>query len=164
MNKRYRLLCITPILLLNSFFVQAQVVKPPVALVKDSSKKANVLTPSFGPYSNGSKAFATDIKRLLLTKPNIKLKDSKGTIYVVTSFELLWKKKDITDDIRTGKRKTVYQYAGGNVKGNALPDEWQKEINSFLQKGEEITFDKILYQDVVNKKTYKAPPLTITIL
>ena len=137
--------------------------KPPVTTA-DTSKVKPVLIPSFGAYTNGSKAFAADLKRLLTVNPLLKLKDGKGNVYNVVSFEILWKKKETSDDIRTGKQKTIFTYVGGDIKGSKLTESWRQEINTTLKKGEEITFGTILYFDPKRKANVRAPSLVITIL
>ena len=122
------------------------------------------IVPSLGPWIDGSKAFAADVKKLLALNPQLSLKDEKGFPYKVLSYELTWKKKDISDDIRTGKQKTVFYYVGGTIEGNLVPDSWKEEISNFIQKGEELSFNTILYFDPKRKVTVKAPSLVVTIL
>jgi hypothetical protein len=151
-------------LLLLSIFTAAQPGKKPVVSNTDTAKGKLKLTASFGAYTNSGKAFAADLKRLLNANPQLKLKDDKGIFYTVVSFEITWKKKDISDDIRSGKQKTVYYYVGGNIKGNVLTDSWKEEIKGFVQKDEEITFGTILYFDAKKKVNVKGPSLVLTIL
>ncbi len=164
MQKQKNLLATITTLLLLSVFTYAQPVTKPVAANTDTAKGKLKLIASFSAYTNGGKAFASDLKRLLNANPQLKVKDEKGVFYNVVSFEITWKKKDISDDIRSGKQKTVYYYVGGNIKGNVLTDSWKEEIKSFLQKDEEITFGMILYYDAKKKVNVKCPPLVLTIL
>jgi len=121
-------------------------------------------TSTFGMYTDGSKAFASDIKRLLTVNPQVKVKDNKGVVYTVVSFELMWKKKEQSMDIKTGKPKTVSTMVGGDIKGNLITDAWKEEINGYLQKGEELSFGTILYFDPKRKVNVKAPSIVITVL
>lgn len=130
----------------------------------DSTKSKTKVNASFGPYQNGSKAFAADIKKLLATNPELKVKDEKGNVCQVVSFEILWKKKDMSEDIRTGNQKTVYYFVGATIKAKQLPDNWKEEITNYIQKGEEISFNTIIYIDPQKKNNMRAPSLTINIL
>lgn len=164
MQKQKNLLATITALLFLSVFSFAQPVAKPVVSNTDTAKGKLKLTASFGAYTNGGKAFAADLKRLLNANPQLKLKDDKGVFYNVVSFEITWKKKDISDDIRSGKQKTVYYYVGGNIKGNVLTDSWKEEIKGFVQKDEEITFGTILYFDAKKKVNVKGSSLVLTIL
>jgi len=150
-------------LLLQSVFSFAQTAPKPTAPKTDTSKAQAKPLPTFGAYTNGSKAFVADLKRLLTTNPQLKLKDSKGVSYPVVSFDITWKKKETSDDFKTGKPVTVYTYSGGSLTGNQLTDGWREEISTYIQKGEEITFSTILYMDPKRKVNTKAPSLVLSI-
>ncbi|MEO7313239.1 MAG: hypothetical protein ABIX01_22830 [Chitinophagaceae bacterium] len=150
-------------MLLLSIAGFAQPRQKPAPAKPDTSKGRLKLIPYFGAYTDGSKAFATDLKRLLGVNPQLKLKDEKGAVYTVVSFEITWKKKDVSDDVRTGKPKTVYYFVGGDITGNNLTDSWREEISNFVQKGEEITFSTILYYDPRRKLNTRAPSLVLDI-
>ncbi|MES2777819.1 MAG: hypothetical protein V4722_26805 [Bacteroidota bacterium] len=162
MQKKPTLFIVAALLLLSAMSYAQPAQKPPAAK-SDTSKGPLQLIPSFGAYTNGSKAFAADIKRLLTVNPPLKLKDSKGVTYNIVSFEITWKKKDVSDDIRSGKQKTVYYYVGGDIKGAKLTDSWKEEISNYIQKGEELTFGTILYFDPKRKVNSKAPSIVISI-
>lgn len=149
---------------LVSLSIIAQPVLKPAAISADTSKTKSIITASYGAYSNNSKVFVADLKRLLAVNPQLKLKDNKGANYQVVSFEITWKKKEISDDIRSGKQKTVYTYVGGDIKGNQLSESWRDEISKYIKKGEEITFETILYFDAKKKVKIKAPSLVLSII
>ena len=121
-------------------------------------------TSIFGMYVNGSKALVGDIKKMLTVNPQVKVKDSKGVFYTVVSFELMWKKKEQSVDVKTGKPKTVSTMVGGEIKGNLIPAAWKDEITTYLQKGEEISFGNVLYFDPKQKVNRKAPSILITVM
>ena len=96
-----------------------------------------VFTSFLGPCSGG-KALSGDIKKLMSLTPTIKVKDAKGVEYKVLSYQITWIKKEVSDDIKTGKPKPVFYMVGADVKSNLLPDAWRKEITAGIKAGEEI--------------------------
>ena len=147
------------ILLLSAGSVFAQP-KPDTAKTKTIKP---VITSYMGPYSGG-KALSGDIKKLMSLNPPVKVKDAKGVEYKVISYEITWKKKELSDDIRTGKPKTVYYMVGADVKNNMLPESWRTEISAGIKAGEEIGISSILYNDPKKKMNYRAPDILITVL
>ena len=96
--------------------------------------------------------------------PIVKVKDAKGVEYKVVAFEITWKRKETSDDVRTGKPKTVYYMVGADVKSNQLPESWRTQISAGIQTGEEIAINGIVYNDPKKKTNYKAPDILLTIL
>ena len=134
--------------------------------ISDTAKNKTVkpvITSYMGPYSGG-KALSGDIKKLMGLNPAVKVKDAKGVEHKVISYEITWKKKEISDDIRTGKPKTVFYMVGADVKSNLLPESWRTEINAGIKAGEEIGISNILYNDAKQKMNYRAPDIVIAIL
>lgn len=130
----------------------------------DTAKnKKPLFTAYLGPYSGG-KAIIADLKKLMDLNPVIKVKDAKGTEYKVISFEITWKRKELNDDIRTGKPKTGYYMVGADIKSNQLPENWRTEISSGIRSGEELNVGNILYNDPKKKMNYKAPDILLSIL
>ena len=132
----------------------------------DTTKVAKPLfTATVGIYSGTAKALNSDVKRLMTVNPVVKVKDSKGTEYKVVAFEVTWKRKEISEDLKSGKPKVVFYMVGADVKTNQLPDMLRQQISSNLQAGEEIMLTNILYTDPKKKINYKASnSITLTIL
>ena len=137
---------------------QTNVAKPKVG--KDTS--APKLIVRFGPYSDSAKTVASAMKQLL--KNELKVTDIKGGIYTVVKFSFAWRKKDITDDFKTGVPKTVFLYNETTVVGDShIPAAWQKELQANLQSKEEIFFDEILVQNTKTKRLVKVPSLRLLV-
>ena len=96
--------------------------------------------------------------------PVVKVKDTKGIEYKVISYEITWKRKELIDDIKTGKPKTVYYMVGTDVKSNQLPESWRTQISIGIKAGEEISFSNILFNDSKKKTNYKGPDILLSIL
>lgn len=133
---------------------------------KDTAKVVKpVFTASMGMYNGTAKALTADVKKLVAANPVIKVKDAKGVEYKVTAFEATWKRKEQSDDIKTGKQKTVFYMVGTDVRGNQLPDILRQQIGTGLQAGEEIMLNNILFFDPQKKLNAKAGnSITLNIL
>jgi hypothetical protein len=137
---------------------QTNVAKPKV--VKDTS--APKLVVKFGPYADSSKTVVSAMKQLL--KNELKVTDNKGGIYSIVKFNFAWRKKDVTDDFKTGIPKTIFLYNETSVVGDAhIPDSWQKELQQNLQSKEELFFDEILAQNTKTKQLVKPGSLRLLI-
>lgn len=117
---------------------------------------------SFEIFCN-TKVPVVTFKNLLTKNAAIKVKDQKGNEYEVVSFEVMWKRKDISDDDKTGTPKVIYYNVGETMKGNQFNKQWLNELAKSLQPGEEIYFSTILYFDPKKKSNYKAPSFSIYI-
>lgn len=123
----------------------------------DTSKMASpVFTASMGMYAGKAKALSSDVKKLVNTNPTVKVKDAKGVEYKVVGFEVTWRRKEISDDIKTGKPKVVYYMVGADVKAAQLPELLRKQIASDLQASEELALSNILYFDPKTKVSRRA--------
>ena len=121
------------------------------------------LVVKFGPYTDSSKTIVSAMKQLLKTE--LKVTDSKGGVYNIVSFDFAWRRKDFTDDFKTGIPKTIFIYNETNVKGDAhIPINWQKELLTSMQSQEELYFYNILAQNAKTKRLFKPAPLRLMIL
>jgi len=137
---------------------QSNAPKPKIA--KDTS--APKLLVKFGPYTDSSKTIVSAMKQLL--KNELKVTDNKGGVYTIISFQFAWRKKDITDDFKTGVPKTIFLYNETSITGDAhIPASWQKELQANLQSKEELFFDEILAQNVKTKKLVKPNSLRLLV-
>jgi hypothetical protein len=138
---------------------QATAAKPKP--VKDTS--APKLLVKFGPYADSSKVPAGVVKQII--KSELKITDAKGSAYTLIGFSFSWKRKDITDDFKTGVPKTIFLYNSVDVKSDThIPASWQEEIKENVQAKEELRFDEILVQNAKTKKLYKTNPVTLFVL
>jgi hypothetical protein len=129
--------------------------------VKDTS--APKLMVRFGPYADSAKVPASVIKQII--KSELKITDSKGSAYTLIGFSFSWKRKDMTDDFKTGVPKTVFLYNSVDIKSDPhIPASWQEEIKENVQAKEEFRFDEILVQSTKTKKLYKTSPVTLFVL
>jgi hypothetical protein len=139
-----------------SGYAQTVSAKPKAAA--DTAKTVK-FTVAFGPYKKDMKPLVADFKRVL--NADLKVTDQQGTAWTVVSYRLGWRRREFSDDARTGKRKIVYLYNGKDVNNaSKIPADWQAEMNEFLQATEEILFEEIIVQHPKTKKMMMAPTLS----
>ena len=88
-----------------------------------------------------------------------------GTDLQVVSFRFGWRKKEASDDIKTGKRKIIANFQAVDVYDSPrIPEAWQAEMKEYVQTKEELLFEAIIVQHPKTKKLYQAPPLFLKLL
>lgn len=157
--------------LLGFGVLQAQNKKPPA---QQAAKKPAVATPMpdtikipkfstrFGPYNGKLIALADDLKKLLGTE--LIVTDERGQKWNIVAWRFIWNRKEINDDWKTGKRKTIFipqVMEFDNI--SKLPEVWQKEMKEFILADEELFFERIIVEHPVSKRKMLAPGLNIKI-
>ena len=133
-----------------------------VAAARDTSKVIT-LKARFGPYDGTSPVVVENLKSMAGTK--LIVTDNKGVKWTVVAWRFGWNRKEISNDIRTGKRKWITNYYAVDVmESDTLPGSWQTEIKETLQKGEEITIEQIIAENPKTGEKRLAPPLRFTLL
>lgn len=151
-------------LCMNISDIHAQAKLPAKAAVKDSAQRIQ-LSVKYGPYANEAKAFVTDLVKLL-PAAELRITDNKGNAWTVISYRLGYRKKEVSDDYKTGKRKTVFTFNAATITNGKtkLPESWQKELTESLQASEEILFENVIVQNIKTKKMMLAPALKILVI
>ncbi|MCU0376184.1 MAG: hypothetical protein MUF24_12830 [Chitinophagaceae bacterium] len=130
--------------------------------VRDTSKVIT-LKARFGPYDGSSPVVVENLKSLAGTK--LVVTDNKGTNWTVVAWRFGWNRKEMSNDIRTGKRKWITNYYAVEVlESDTLPTAWQTEIKETLQKGEEISIEQIIAENPKTKEKRLVPPLKFNLL
>ena len=125
-----------------------------------SKKDTLVLTAKYGSYINNSKAFVSDMKKLLNLE--LKVTDNMQNDYAIFSCRLGWRRKEMSDDWRTGKKKTVMSFNAIEINNSGkIPASWQMEMAENLKAGEEIMFEEILAQNKKTNRVVKVAPIKI---
>ena len=154
-------ICLAGLLLFSSTG-WSQAPRPGQKTRADSTRKV-VLQAKFGPFANGSPVLATDFQAI--AGGVLKVVDSTtGTEWKVVKFRLGWRRRDVSDDIRTGKKKIVYLFNATEVyDSNRIPEAWQKEMKANIQPTEEVLFESIYVQHPVTMRMMECPPITLKI-
>ncbi len=90
------------------------------------------------------------------------VKDSKGNMYPIENYRLLYKRKGYIEDPETGKPEVNYTAVASRFDNTPLPKVWSENIQHSLQPGETLFFFEILVKDKAGRQFY-APELRIMI-
>jgi len=141
--------------------VDAQATKP---TAKTEILKPVVFLVKFGPYKNNMQIVLTDIKRAVNTE--LKVTDSaSGLAYQVISFRFGWRKKEPSDDYKTGKKKIITSFNAVDVYNNTrIPEAWQLELTESAKSTDEFLFEAIYVQHPTTKKMYQVPSISLKVI
>lgn len=151
------------VLTLLSYGALSQSTKQSSKSKADTTQKRVVLKAKFGPFGKGSDVLVSDFK--VIVGGELKVVDSlSGTAWKVVKYRLGWRKKEMSDDYRTGKKKILFNYTATDVyESNRIPTAWQNEMKANIQATEEVSFESIFVQHPVSKKMMECPPIVLKI-
>jgi hypothetical protein len=136
--------------------------KATVTILPDTVKIPKFIT-RFGPYNGTTPAPASDLKKIM--SGNLVVSDQQGQQWTPIAWRFIWNKKEVTDDIKTGRRKNIITYNMVEVDSTSiLPLGWQNELKEFLQPGEEIIFERIIIEHPGSKRKMMAADLRIKVI
>ena len=137
--------------------------KPAAATIKPDTVSVPKFTVRFGPYTGTTPAPANDLKKVI--GGELTVTDQQGQKWTPIAWRLIWNRKEINDDWKTGKRKTIMTYNIVEVDSTAqLPESWQNEIREFIQPGEEIIFERIIIEHPGSKRNMGVAELRIKVI
>ncbi len=97
----------------------------------------------------------------LVTLP-LKITDDKNTIYSISSYQFMYRKKSVIENEQTGKKEIAFSSVADIFKATPLPKVWKDNISGGIQKGEELFFFDIVVTDKLNRKFF-APNIKIIV-
>jgi hypothetical protein len=130
------------------------------AAVSGTAKKP--IAKTFLGKATGTISLNAEEAGLLLPLP-LKIIDDKNAEYVLSSYQLAYKRIGVTEDEETGKTSVQNDVAAQRFTTTPLPAVWQKNIVDGLHKGEELYFFDIIVFDKQGRRFF-APELKIEIL
>jgi hypothetical protein len=134
----------------------------PPTIMPDTIQVPNFVV-RFGPYNGASPAPTDDIKRAV--SGELTIMDQRGQKWTPVAWRFIWNRKEVNDDWKTGKRKTMMTYNIVEIdSSNKLPESWQNELRDFIQPGEEIIFERIIIEHPGSKRRMAAKDLMIKII
>ncbi|MCW3089724.1 MAG: hypothetical protein JWP81_793 [Ferruginibacter sp.] len=161
MHKNYSLLLMLLVLLMaDSEGLLAQNTGKPANAAAAAKNKKLVVKSLLG-RATGTIALTADEARQLIMLP-LKVRDEKNVDYVLSSYQLAYKRIGITEDEETGKTSPQSDIAAQRFTTTPLPAVWQKNITEGLHAGEELYFFDIIAFDKQGRRFF-APELKITI-
>lgn len=121
--------------------------------------KPPVVKTYLGKNTNGSTVLKEEADQLL--KLPLKITDEKNNTYTISSYQFLYKRKNVFEN-EQGKKETAFTTVADVFKTTPLPEVWINNIGGGMQKDEELYFFDIIVKDKLNRRFF-APELKITI-
>ena len=97
-----------------------------------------------------------------LVKLPLKITDDKKNVYTLSSYQLMYKRRAVTEDEQTGKVLPVMSNVSDLFKESPLPALWIKILTQQMRPGEELHFFDIVAKDAQGRLMF-APELKIKI-
>lgn len=160
MHQKLRIVLSIIIILIGSLkAVWAQKpVKP--ALPAAAKNKKPLVKSSLGSATGIVKLSADEIRQLI-TMP-LKITDIKNVEFEISSYQLAYKRMEISEDEETGKSFAQSNVVANRFTTTPLPAVWQKNIINGIHKGEELYFFDIIVFDKKGLRFF-APDLKIEV-
>jgi hypothetical protein len=149
-------------LLMAAHFAMAQ--KPKPAAVKTTTVqkfKPPKLKISLGNRTDSVIKVSVEEAVQLVTLP-LTITDDKKSVYTISSYQCMYKRKGVTEDEQTGKVSPTTNIVADLFKTTPLPDIWKKIIAEQVKAGEEITFFDIVVKDVQGRLMF-APNIKLVV-
>lgn len=86
--------------------------------------------------------------------------DDKKNPYTISSYQLMYKRRAVTEDEKTGKVTPTTSSVANLFRQTPLPELWKKNITEQLKPGEELFFFDIIAKDAQGMLMF-APDLKI---
>ncbi len=151
------------IMLGTAQFASAQAKPRPVSVAAPKEKKV-VLETRFGSYANGSKPALVDFKKNLEKAALFVIDSVSKQQWKVISYQLYWNKREISDNLKTGKSEIIQNLVGTTVhNADKIPAAWIEEMKENLRQNEVVSFERIIVQNNTTKKNQLAPSILLVI-
>jgi hypothetical protein len=153
------LLSVTCICILTTTMAQ----KPKPAATKPAvvqKFKPPKLTCVLGNHADSGTVYVEEA--LQLVNLPLRITDDKKTAYAISSYQVLYKRKGVTEDEGTGKVTPVMSNVTDIFRQTPLPPFWKKILTEQLKPGEELYFFDIVAKDAQGHLMF-APDLRLKI-
>jgi hypothetical protein len=150
-------------LLLVANFTMAQKPKPatkPAATTVQKFKPPK-LKIALGNRSDSVVKVSVDEAVQLVTLP-LTITDDKKSVYTISSYQCMYKRKGVTEDEQSGKVSPTTSVVADLFKTTPLPDIWKKIIAEQVKAGEEILFFDVVVKDTQGRLMF-APTLKLLV-
>lgn len=118
------------------------------------------LTSSLGINSDSATVYLEEA--LQLVQLPLKITDDKKSVYSISSYQVMYKRKAVTEDEATGKVTPVTSNVAALFRETPLSAIWKKTLTEQLKPGEELYFFDIIAKDAQGRYMF-APDLKIKI-
>ncbi|MBL0183636.1 MAG: hypothetical protein IPP96_15635 [Chitinophagaceae bacterium] len=92
----------------------------------------------------------------------LKITDDKKNLYSISSYQVMYKRKGVTEDEETGKVSPASSNVAQLFRETPLPAIWKKVLTEQLRSGEELYFFDIIAKDAQGRYMF-APELRIKV-
>ena len=140
--------------------VSAQKPKPAAAGQPAQKFKPPKLTSTLGIHSDSATVFVEEA--LQLVNLPLKITDDKKNPYSISSYQVLYKRKGVTEDEETGKVSPTTTNVAQLFRETPLPALWKKILTEQLKQGDELYFFDVIVKDAQGRYMF-APELRIRI-
>ncbi len=120
------------------------------------------LKSSLGSRSDSAATVSVDEAVQLVTMP-LTITDDKKTLYTISSYQCMYKRKGVTENEETGKVSPMTSMVNSVFKTTPLSAIWIKTISEQLKAGEEIFFFDIVVKNAEGRLMF-APNLKLVVL
>ena len=152
---------LTGFLCLSLTAVLAQKPKPTTAKPKPVQKfTPPKLTSMLGSRTDTGAVYAEEAVQLV--KFPLKVTDDKKNLYSIVTYQVIYKRKAVTENEQTGKASPIMSTVADRFKTTPLPAIWIKILTEQMQPGEELLFFDIVAKDAQGRLMF-APELRIKI-
>ena len=118
------------------------------------------LTTWLGEYRDTVKLSLTEAERILAMP--LRINDNAGVVYTISSFQFIYRKKNMVEDEETGKVSNTTSAIAKLFKTTPLPEMWVNTVRDQLHSGEDLYFFDIIAKDPSGRIMY-APNLKIIV-
>ena len=132
-----------------------RITKPITKVVKF---KVPILTTSLGSFKD-TMFIAPQMADSIIQLP-LKVVDAKNVIYIISSYQFLYRKIVTTEDEATGKTSKTTSIKSSLFKTTPLPAIWLNAVTEDLKAGEEFFFFAVTVKDPQGRIMY-APNLKL---
>lgn len=93
-------------------------------------------------------------------KTPLRIRDAKGAIYTVSSYQFLYRKLVVTENQEMNKKMLTTSVKSSLFKATPLPKIWMDAVTEDLRPGEELYFFDVIVKDAQGR-VMRAPDLKL---
>jgi hypothetical protein len=143
------------VVLLSSQHLLAQIKPAPVKF------KPPKLFTQMGGFRDSITLNVTEAENII-DKP-LKIFDENKAVYVISSYQFIYRRKVVTEDEITGKAIPTSSMVAGTFKTTPMPNIWINSVKEQVRPGEELHFFDIIAKDAQGRIMY-APDFKIKVV
>ena len=118
------------------------------------------LTCVLGSYADSATVYVEEAVQLVNLP--LRITDDKKTAYVISSYQVMYKRKAVTENEETKEVTQIMSPVADHFSQTPLPPIWRKILNEQLKPGEELYFFDIVAKDPQGRLMF-APDLKLKI-